>query len=93
MKDRCLRFAKRGTAVFFVAEVIGALAFAQFPADKYPKLAEWSVVFAWWIAGSLVILPMVALSLWLTCAMSCLIGTGFGRVKRSYLGQASKPME
>ena len=91
--DRCSRLAVRGTAVFFAAEVIGAVIFAQLPADKYPKLAELSVVFAWWIVGSLVILPMVYLFLWLMCAIRCLIVMGIGRLKRSNLGSATKPIE
>lgn len=68
MLKRCNQVAKTGTAVCFLAILLGALVCSFFPPELYPRVAHVKMVLAWWMAGGLMIFPLVAAALWLGCA-------------------------
>jgi hypothetical protein len=70
--NRCNKFAKLGTAACFLAVLLGALLCSIPPAEAYPRIASLAVMFSWWLAGSLVLFPLVAAVLWTSCASALL---------------------
>lgn len=88
---RCNRFAKLGTLAAFLAILAGALVTSIPPAADYPRVAHLHVLLGWWLAGSVVFVPLVAMSLWCTCAV-VMVATASGRrlVKRARQEQSHR---
>jgi hypothetical protein len=68
MLKRCNEVAKIGTVACFLALFLGALVCSFFSPELYPQVAHVKMVLAWWMAGGLMIFPLVAAALWLGCA-------------------------
>lgn len=73
MLKRCNQFAKIGTAICFFAIFIAALLCSVPGAEQYPDVVRAKLALTWWLAGGLVIFPLVAAVLWLGCAYSILV--------------------
>jgi hypothetical protein len=88
---RCNRFAKLSTLAVFLAILAGALVTSIPPAADYPRVAHLHVLLGWWLAGGVVFVPLVAVSLWCTCA-AVMVATATGRrlVKRVRHDQSNR---
>lgn len=74
MLSACNRFAKIGTLGCAIAVFIGALLCSIPALEASPQVAHVKLVLTWWMAGGLVIFPLVAAVLWLGCAYALLLG-------------------
>ena len=82
MLRRCNKFAKIGTAVCFLVVFFAALVCTIPSPELYPQVAHVKVLLTWWLAGGLVIFPLVATVLWLGCAYAILMSRAWRALSR-----------